>query len=266
MHARKARRELERWQNERDQLAAMVDAAENFKGSTSAEAGDIALQLTQGELVVAQVGPVGLVESRRGPGHYQGGSSGFSFQIAKGVDYRIGGTRGSFVQGEERLTPIDSGTLVVTTTRAVFLGGMSTREWDWSKLLSLDHDVPKVTLIHVSNRQKVSGILAGDDVVATVRFRLELAVALHNGTEADLAARLRHELDQMDAGRPANAVAAPATSGDAPAATSHAVPPPPSAPAAWVRDPTGQHELRYWDGTAWTAYVSDGGTTSESPL
>jgi uncharacterized protein (AIM24 family) len=36
--------------------------------------------------------------------------------------------------------------------------------------------------------------------------------------------------------------------------------------ASWQPDPTGQHELRYWDGTAWTEHVSDGGTQSTAPL
>ncbi|MDQ3106832.1 MAG: SHOCT domain-containing protein [Actinomycetota bacterium] len=34
------------------------------------------------------------------------------------------------------------------------------------------------------------------------------------------------------------------------------------ADAAWHGDPFGRHELRYWDGTAWTAHVSDAGVTS----
>lgn len=32
--------------------------------------------------------------------------------------------------------------------------------------------------------------------------------------------------------------------------------------AAWYPDPNGGHELRYWDGRAWTAHVADGGQTS----
>ncbi len=36
--------------------------------------------------------------------------------------------------------------------------------------------------------------------------------------------------------------------------------------AAWHPDPTGRHELRYWDGTQWTEHVSDGGVQSVSPL
>ena len=41
---------------------------------------------------------------------------------------------------------------------------------------------------------------------------------------------------------------------------------PPSSPAAWHGDPTKAHELRYWDGTTWTAHVSDSGRVSVDPL
>ncbi len=36
--------------------------------------------------------------------------------------------------------------------------------------------------------------------------------------------------------------------------------------AGWHTDPTGGHELRYWDGTAWTAHVSDQGAAATDPL
>lgn len=35
---------------------------------------------------------------------------------------------------------------------------------------------------------------------------------------------------------------------------------------AWHPDPTGRHELRYWDGSQWTEHVSDRGVQSVSPL
>lgn len=37
------------------------------------------------------------------------------------------------------------------------------------------------------------------------------------------------------------------------------------AEAGWLADPAGGHELRYWDGAAWTDHVSDAGTTSSDP-
>jgi len=38
------------------------------------------------------------------------------------------------------------------------------------------------------------------------------------------------------------------------------------ASANWMVDPTGRHELRFWDGSTWTAHVSDAGQQSEDPL
>lgn len=37
-------------------------------------------------------------------------------------------------------------------------------------------------------------------------------------------------------------------------------------PGAWWPDPTGRHELRYWDGRQWTGHVADGGVSGVDPL
>ena len=39
-----------------------------------------------------------------------------------------------------------------------------------------------------------------------------------------------------------------------------------SHPADWYPDPTGRHEHRYYDGTAWTDHVSDGGVAGRDPV
>jgi hypothetical protein len=36
--------------------------------------------------------------------------------------------------------------------------------------------------------------------------------------------------------------------------------------ADWYPDPSGAHEHRWWDGTAWTTPVADGGVTAASPV
>lgn len=36
--------------------------------------------------------------------------------------------------------------------------------------------------------------------------------------------------------------------------------------ADWYQDPLGKDELRFWNGTEWTEYVSNGGVVSEKPL
>ena len=39
----------------------------------------------------------------------------------------------------------------------------------------------------------------------------------------------------------------------------------PSPVAGWYPDPSGRHELRYWDGKGWTEYVRDGATQALDP-
>jgi hypothetical protein len=43
------------------------------------------------------------------------------------------------------------------------------------------------------------------------------------------------------------------------------VTPTPTSPAGWLADPSGRHELRYWNGSSWAAQVSDRGKQSEDP-
>lgn len=38
-----------------------------------------------------------------------------------------------------------------------------------------------------------------------------------------------------------------------------------SAPQGWHPDPTGRHQVRWWDGTRWTDWVGDHGQTSQDP-
>jgi hypothetical protein len=56
--------------------------------------------------------------------------------------------------------------------------------------------------------------------------------------------------------KPAVTEPAAARSGLAPAAAS----------ASWYPDPGHRHQLRYWDGSAWTAYVADQGVQSVDPV
>lgn len=43
-------------------------------------------------------------------------------------------------------------------------------------------------------------------------------------------------------------------------------PAPPVAAPSWLPDPTGRHELRWWDGSVWTSNVADNGVGSHDPL
>ena len=145
---------------------------------------------------------VTLTETRRTKGKYQGGSRGVSVRVMKGVTYRVGAHKGSFVPGPEKITAIDSGgTLVVSNLRAVYVGGKHTREFRWDKLIAFStetEDDHLVFLLPVENRQKVSGIAvpgSAVDAISWVDERMKLAMAIHQdrldeflqGMQEDLA-------------------------------------------------------------------------------
>ena len=83
---------------------------------------------------------------------FQAGSRGVSFRVAKGVYYRAGSTRGKSVVTGTEMRAADSGTLFVTSTRAVFVGTRSTIELDYRKLVELIVYTDGVQF-HVSNRK-----------------------------------------------------------------------------------------------------------------
>lgn len=155
----------------------------------------------KGEQTFAILEGVALIEPRRQPGTMQGRSSGVSFRIVKGVSYRTGGSKGTYVQGPDVPTPIDVGTAFITNQRVVFRGDKATREWAWSKLISLDHDdALPWTSLPVSNRQKTSGLLYDEPNTPLVRFRLQQGLAHYQGRVDDLTAELQGELTKLKAG------------------------------------------------------------------
>jgi hypothetical protein len=97
----------------------------------------------------------------------QGGSTGFSFPIGKtGIRYRVGGYRGQSVEVGTKRVPADSGLLVITSTRAVFLGNKKTVEMLYSKLVNLTVFSDGVQF-HQSNRVAAPVFtLQGPDIVA----------------------------------------------------------------------------------------------------
>jgi hypothetical protein len=52
-----------------------------------------------------------------------------------------------------------------------------------------------------------------------------------------------------------------------PQAAPAAMPPvAPSVPEQWAADPTGRHQHRWWNGSAWTEHVADNGVSSVDPI
>jgi hypothetical protein len=254
----------------------------------------VPLVLKKGERSVFLFTGGGLFEPRRGPGHYQGASQGFSIPIGgTRVRYRIGQSRGTFIQGDENPTIIDTGTVVVTTQRVVFLGTKRTVEWAFSKLIAVQHYQNRPwTAIQVSNRQKVTGITYDAAHEHNLRLRLEAAVAMFNQDTVELRSQLDAAIAAHDALRPPDTAPAGGSQSESslvpelempgpdpavtPMSSSH--PPPtgsnrptplsalaPTPPGGWYVDPAGRHEHRFWDGARWTDAVDDRGVQGVDP-
>jgi hypothetical protein len=191
------------WAAEQEQLAGLVTLAGSFAGVTRADEPRLALELRGGERVFLTMAGVALIEPRRLPGTWQGGYSGFSFRVARGVRWHVGGTRGHTVPGAEVPTPIDTGQASITNQRVVFQGAKQAREWLFAKLIGYQHD-PNLpwTAIQVSNRQKVSGLLYDREHAEEVHFRLALALAHFHDDVAGLMAQLTADVQAHAAQRP----------------------------------------------------------------
>jgi len=83
---------------------------------------------------------------------YEGGSQGVSFRIAKGVNWRVGATRGRMVS-EKGTVPVDEGQFVVTDQRLIFSGNLKSFDTVLSKIISVNIHPDGITFSQ-SNRTK----------------------------------------------------------------------------------------------------------------
>lgn len=193
---------LGNWQAQHDALAEQLNLAEHFNGDTTSNE----LVLQRGEALFASVTGAALVEDRSTGGSWQGRSSGVSFPVGsiggRSIRYRVGGTRGHYVQGTPVPTAIDVGTLFITDKRAIFRGQKQTRECRYDKLVGVQHDPSGATVFNVTNRQKATVISYGPDLTGWVAFRLGLALAHYQGNVPAIVEQLRGELAELDRSRP----------------------------------------------------------------
>lgn len=178
------REEVEDWTAEGERIEdglARLDVPGQLQTNVMMHPGEIALwQVTGGSLIAP----------RQGASHLAGRSQGISVPIMQGIRYQIGANSGTYLPGPEVQTPIDTGDIVVTTERVVFVGINTTRQWDWDKLVSIAKSEDGSTaIIHVSNRDSATGIHALPDLP----FWLALAVSVAtNGID-----NARAELSEM---------------------------------------------------------------------
>ena len=196
---------LHDWQVHHDAYAGMLDTARSFTGTTAD-----GLLLAAGETSFLQVTDTELIEERRGKGTYVGHSQGISVPVTRiggrQIRYRVGATKGHYVQGDMSPTAIDTGTTYITSTRVVFRGANQTRECAFAKLLGFDHDDDAgTTTLSVSNRTRPTTVRYGPACSATFDFRLDLALAHFRHTVDELVAGLEADLAAIDSARPTEA-------------------------------------------------------------
>jgi len=191
------------WSQEAKTLDWMVSTARSGTGFQPGHVGS-GFTAKRGETLFGVFPGCRLIEVKRGAGSYQGNYAGFSYRVSKNLRAHVGGSRGTYVQGAEELRITDEGEVVVTNLRVVFQGAHNSREWAFPKLISAQHDQARpITMMHVSNRQKVSGIASQPDQAPQVRFAIELGAALQSGTNQSLAASVQAERDAHARRRPA---------------------------------------------------------------
>ncbi|PYQ63335.1 MAG: hypothetical protein DMF54_17040 [Acidobacteria bacterium] len=143
---------------------------------------------------------------------WQGGSSGFSFRIAKGVRYRTGSTRGHMQEVGTKIIEKDTGALSVTSSRLVFSGRTTTQESPFSKIENLT--------------------VFNDGLAVAVRRGSDIVTRLYSTTDAEMIAAI------------INGAMQPHAATDAPQTAEQG---PPVANFGLI-SPDGKWR---WDGTAW---------------
>lgn len=184
----------------RAEISQLQEALEFFENHESQhnEAEPSGIVAQRDEHIIADVSEVGLVESRRGPTQFKGGSTGVSFRLTKRISVRQSGMKGRAIQGEESPTLIDTGRFIVSDKRAVFVGVKQSREFEWQKLLAYTTQTldkkSAILFLPVSNRQKTSGIAADTTSIEQIHQRVSFGVAVATGRKDDFLESLRREI------------------------------------------------------------------------
>ncbi len=232
---------VQQLQTRHDAYAAMLDTARTFAGTTAE-----GLLLASGETLFLEISDTTLIEERRGRGTYVGHSQGISVPVVRvggrQIRYRVGATKGHYVQGDPAPTAIDTGTTYITSARLVFRGASQTRECAFAKLIGFDHDAADgSTTLSVSDRSKPTTIHYGPACAATFEFRLDLALAHFRGTVDELIAGLEADLAAIDGARADDGSETTVAAGSLPPTpdAGEAPPPIPARPVAAAPDPVG---------------------------
>jgi hypothetical protein len=117
--------------------------------------------------------PGSIYEERVVASGYQGGSTGVSIRVAKGVSFRVGSHRGQLVKQTADVA-VSAGSLVITNQRLIFIGDRKSFSAKWDKIVSLEPAIDGLRFSE-SNRQKPRLVLFASrngDLVCEVLSKL----------------------------------------------------------------------------------------------
>jgi len=207
------------WQSQSEKLDVMMNAVERC-GNNDIEGlfdpCDTGFILKKGEYAIGLIANCALLETRRSASTYQGGYGGVSFPLFGKVRLNTGGSKGKLIPGEESITSISDGEVLITNKRAMFRGDTNNKEWPYSKLMACEHHPEGYTTFALSGQVKTTGFAYGADVANEVQFRLELGIAISNETTDQLLGQLRVERQQLDAKKPLSPPAPGLSNGENP--------------------------------------------------
>ncbi|MFB9747187.1 DUF2510 domain-containing protein [Leifsonia shinshuensis] len=200
---RKATEELEKrlasWRSD----LSIAERALRFASDEKPSAAGAPVMLKAGE-TWWQSFPVQLIEDRVQTS-WTSGHQGLSIPVAKiggrSVRYSVGATKGH-VDRTTVATAVDQGSLIVTSTRLLFLGQKQSRESLFAKLIGVDWPAPGQLAIAVSNRQKVTLLQYQPGYAFDLQMTITLAQADFTGRRDELIHELEQTVAQVRAAQP----------------------------------------------------------------
>lgn len=174
-----------------DEMLGTIENMYTYYGLSSEKAfNKFGINLPKSERLFFENPNVELIELQRQKGYYRAGHSGFRIRATKRLSFNVGGSRGSYVPGEQQLTTIDVGNIYVTNKRIIFTGNGFTREWLLKNLNNLEFPENNLVMLPVTNRQKVSGVnLESYDATKTFFFLIHLAISDMHGSREEFLKR-----------------------------------------------------------------------------
>lgn len=193
--------------NELEYTKNILDMVHNYKDVVN-ENESFELATKKNEEILMIIHGVVLLEMKKMPGSYEGGSTGVSFRLTDRISVRSSKFSGRFIPGPEIQAVVDSGKFIITSLRGMFMGETKSREFLWSKLLG--YKIQPVTggfglYLPVSTRDKISAIGIGKipgkpavPWVDQINQRMAFALAINKGAKKEFIKSIENQIKNLE--------------------------------------------------------------------